>query len=87
MLAPCGLLTTPSPACALVFPPPTELTPRVATDRLVSQRNPTTVAYATMNSLRRMASAQEIADRRGERVLDYDPRMVRYPGWDSVYDD
>ena len=44
-------------------------------------RNPTTVAYALFNSLQRMTNAQDIADRRGVRVLDMCPSEIKVPVW------
>ena len=44
-------------------------------------RNPTTVAYAFCNALKRMSTAQKVADRRGWRVLDMDPADIRIPGY------
>jgi len=52
--------------------------------KIHGSRNPTTVAYALVNALRRMLSAQEVAERRGLRVLDMDPSEIRYPGYDGV---
>ena len=44
-------------------------------------RNPTTVAYALVNTLQRMTTAQMVADRRGVRVLDMDPDEIKVPGF------
>jgi len=52
--------------------------------KIHGSRNPTTVSYAVVNALRRMSSAQAVADRRGLRVLDMDPSQIRYPGYDGV---
>ena len=52
--------------------------------RIYGSKNPTTVAYATVNALRRMLTAQDAAERRGIRVLDMDPADIRYPGYDGV---
>jgi len=44
-------------------------------------RNPTAVAYAMINTLQRMTTAQQVADRRGVRVLDMDPNEIKVPGF------
>ena len=49
--------------------------------KIHGSRNPTTVAYALFNALQRQSTAQDVADRRGVRVLDMDPREIRYPGY------
>ena len=51
--------------------------------KIHGSKNPTTVAYAVCNALKRMLSAQEVAKRRGVRVLDLDPAEIRYPGYDG----
>ena len=55
--------------------------------KIHGSRNPTTVAYALLNTLQRCTSAQQVADRRGLRVLDMDPASIRYPGYDGVKED
>ena len=52
--------------------------------KIYGSKNPTTVSYALVNALRRMMGAQEVAERRGLRVLDMDPAEIRYPGYDGV---
>ena len=54
--------------------------------KIYGSKNPTTVSYAVVNALRRMMGAQEVADRRGLRVLDMDPALIRYPGYDGRSD-
>jgi ribosomal protein S5 len=49
--------------------------------KLHGSRNPTTVAHAMVNALQRATSAQQVAERRGLRVLDMDPGQVRVPGY------
>ena len=44
-------------------------------------RNLTTVAYGLFNALQRMSTAQKVAERRGERVLDMHPSQIRVPGY------
>ncbi len=34
-----------------------------------------------VNTLRRMVSAQDVANKRGLRVIDMDPDEIRYPGY------
>ena len=52
--------------------------------KIHGSRNPTTQAYAVVNALRRMSGAQDVAERRGLRVLDMDPEQVRFPGYEGV---
>jgi len=49
--------------------------------KIHGSRNPTTVAHAVMNALQRSSSAQSVADRRGLRILDMDPKSIRVPGY------
>jgi len=44
-------------------------------------RNPTSVAHAVMNALQRSSSAQQVASRRGLRVLDMSPDEIKVPGY------
>lgn len=44
-------------------------------------RNPTTVAHAVFNTLQRSSSAQQVAERRGLRILDMSPDTIRVPGY------
>ena len=45
--------------------------------KIHSSRNPTTVAYALFNALQQQSTARDVADQRGVRVLDMDPREIR----------
>jgi ribosomal protein S5 len=49
--------------------------------KIHGSRNPTTVAYAMVNTLQRMVSAQQVAEAKGIRVLDMSPEDVRVPGF------
>jgi len=49
--------------------------------KIHGSRNPTTVAHAVINALQRSTSAQQVADRRGLRVLDMSPDAIRVPGY------
>ena len=49
--------------------------------KIHGSRNPTTVAYAMCNALQRMSTAQDVADRRGMRILDMDPAWIKVPGY------
>jgi len=49
--------------------------------KIHGSRNPTTVAHAVINALQRSTSAQQVADRRGLRILDMSPDAIRVPGY------
>ncbi len=49
--------------------------------KIHGSRNVTTVSYALFNALKRMTSAQKLAEQEGKRVLDLCPSMVRAPGY------
>ena len=49
--------------------------------KIHGSRTPTPVAYAVVNALKRATSSQQIAERRGVRVLDMDPKQIRTPGY------
>lgn len=49
--------------------------------KIHGSRNPITVSRGLVNALRRMSSAQDVAERRGLRVLDLDPTEIQVPGY------
>ena len=49
--------------------------------KIHGSRNPNAVANALVNTMRRMTSAQKVADAKGIRVLDMNPEDVRVPGF------